>query len=885
MKNSKAVNTALMVIMLLFLSLYGCGGGGGSNDQQPDGDNDNSADGDRDRDVYIPPDGDKYSDGDADYENADVETAEMEADIVEYDLDDVTDGDAIDADEEYDTDAVDTSEEDADSAEFDTTENDSADSDEDIPDSDNIEDDVEVDTEGQCVADEEIGLDDLPFSVSRSTLNANSNYDGNQCFSYEMPGDDYVFSIELQKLDILEISLAPLEGSDFAIYILDSCHETIASCIEAADSNSAAENESLSFRAIEQGVYYIVVDSTQAGSGGSFEIVVELGQDNGVQPTAQCDSHMDCEAESGAGLCIMQDRWDASFCTLECEEDVDCEGFESGCCMPVPEFGGKFCYLAKYCGVAGMTALPGEACATENHPNMPLCDPIAGAEYCEDDKNVPYCSHSCTDDNECTDITGGCCVKQSPSAGTGTCVPGTDCPHSCTADVNIEHQNLPLTITNKSTSDYDNRVSAYDCVFTGTPGREVIFGVALNAGETLQATLSNSPLFDGVLYIAGGCGWTLAECGAFADNNGYGSGETLLYTADSSSTYYVAVDSTDFAQSGSFRLNLQLVDIGIDGDVEESEIDIEAEESEQPVDGDIEDNGCDPLAGYTHDELTSQVTVSGSTSGAVNDFQISGCGGSQQFGVDNYYAVEILAGDTLYALLDNTGDWDPSIAVYRNCAEGTCAKLTDSGLSSQDEYLTWTSNVNGTVYVVIDSPSPSGSGSYQLTLSLNEIVADGDSDTDSGGSSFCEIGDYSDIGSYDDLAGGGFTQTSSTTGAANHSEIDTGVANCLGTATPGPDKIYAIDLQYQQEIQITLSDVGDDFDPLLYVSSVCGKPIVCRAGSDDGGINEGEDIYFQAPANGTYYIVVDGPRTESDPSGGWYASGSYTITVTQAAGR
>ncbi len=884
MRKPEAVRAVLFLIFMLFIGAYGCGGGG-SNEEQPDGDSDNSSQPDGDRDTYIPPDGDR----DSLTEDSDIENFEPDTEFEEPDIEEHIDGDdEIEEEEDLDFENAEADEifeediEESDAEFSEGHEEETIDTDEDLLEG-GEEEEIEQEEQTLCAADEIVLRSQLPLKISGSTLNQENDFIGEQCFSYDMPGDDYVYSIELQKLDILEIDLAPLEGSDFAVYILDSCLETQSFCTEAADTASAAENETLTFRIITEGVYYIVIDTKDAGSGGAYELNLSLGTDSGVPPGEPCDSHMDCGADSGAGFCIVKDRWEASFCTMECEEDSDCDGFESGCCMTISELGGKFCHLAKYCGVAGMTALPGEACATADYPNMPLCNPIAGAEYCEDDKHTPYCSHTCTEDSDCSDLTGGCCVKNSPAAGSGTCVPGSDCPHACTADVNVEHQNLPITITNKSTSSYDNRVSAYDCTFTGTPGRDVVFGVALNAGETLQATLSNATSFDGVLYVTGGCGWTLAECGAFADDSGFGGTETLHYAAASNGVYFVVVDSTNFAQSGSFRLNLQLVDTGIDGDEESGEI--EDEISEDPTDGDSDGTVCSPLASYSRDELTASVSVNGSTAGATNDLQISGCGGAQQFGRDDYYAVEILAGDTLYALLDNTGDWDPSIAVYTDCMEGTCAKLTDSGLSAQDEQLTWTSSVNGTVYVVIDSPSPGSSGSYNLTLSLNEIIVDGDSDTDSGSSYLCQSSDYSDIGSYDDLAGDGFTETASTVGAANHSEIDTSQPNCLGTATPGPDKIYAIHLQYQQEIQITLSDVGDDFDPLLYISSLCGKPVICRSGSDEGGINEGEQIFFTAPANGTYYIVVDGPRNENDPSGGWYASGSYTLTITQATER
>ncbi len=877
-----------LFILVISISAYGCGGGDSDDGGGADGDIDKSIDKDQDPALEFDQeegaeDGDGDVDGDKDSGGED-------------DVDE-------DGDKEPDTDTNEDAEEDENiSSDGDEEPDQEPDSDGDIPvDGDDEIDDVEIETEIEieaepemdaveeeleleltCQTDLELSKTDLPYSQEHTTLGAGNTISTNGCDIGAMPGEDFMVAIEVEKLDILEISATPMEGNNVSIYVLDDCNEG-AQCLAGTDAADSSAAESLSLRVLADATLYILIDSPEAGVAGSFDLSISLGEDGDKLPGEVCQDHTDCDSASGAGICLQQGRFDVSFCTAECVQDGPCPGFNSGCCKEVPEYDGWYCHLANYCDGEGTTATLGETCASIYDPNQPLCDIMQGAELCMEDRRDAYCSHTCIDNSSCSDFADSCCIRKTQAAESGYCVQGSDCPQACEANIEVSHAQFPINITGQTTTGKENDVNAFGCKYPGTPGRDVVISLDLYADEELEASLTYAPNFDAVLYITDTCGWSEDECAALVDEAGFGSPEKLRFIVPSDGTYFLVIDSVDFAQAGQFLLSLSIDQGSTDGD---EELDTELElEAEAEMEMEIETISCNPVDTYSNAQLTSDVEIMGDTTNAANDFQQTGCAADLQLGRDDYYAVELLTGDTLYADLFPDGDWNPSLSVYLSCESGACDALTDSGLAGQGEFLEWQAPSAGTYYIVIDSPSPGsdGYGGYTLTLSLSDPNSDGDieEDTESSGPVSCTASDYTSIGAFSDLAGDGYTDSATTTGGSDNSDLDTEIANCLQTPAPGPDAIYAIDLEYQDTIWITLSDVGDDFDPILYISNVCANPTVCNTGADNGGINAGEQLSFEAPADGTYYIVIDGPRAEDDPSGGWYGSGSYTLTVTQ----
>lgn len=107
------------------------------------------------------------------------------------------------------------------------------------------------------------------------------------------------------------------------------------------------------------------------------------------------------------------------------------------------------------------------------------------------------------------------------------------------------------------------------------------------------------------------------------------------------------------------------------------------------------------------------------------------------------------------------------------------------------------------------------------------------------------------------------TATGDTTWATNQSSFPL-AQSCTGYFVDGGDLFHAVTLTQGTTIQATLTP-GPGFDAALYVVDGCGAA-ACLAGSDRPGAGASETLTFTAPANGTYYLVVDGAA-----SGGTYS--------------
>ncbi len=100
-------------------------------------------------------------------------------------------------------------------------------------------------------------------------------------------------------------------------------------------------------------------------------------------------------------------------------------------------------------------------------------------------------------------------------------------------------------------------------------------------------------------------------------------------------------------------------------------------------------------------------------------------------------------------------------------------------------------------------------------------------------------------------------------------------ATCAGWTMNGPESVYAVTLTEGQDITVELSDVSVNFNPGLYVLGACDSAADFCTGRDRGREGEGEWVYFQAPADGTYYIVVDSGEAED--------VGEFTLDVAEGA--
>lgn len=86
-------------------------------------------------------------------------------------------------------------------------------------------------------------------------------------------------------------------------------------------------------------------------------------------------------------------------------------------------------------------------------------------------------------------------------------------------------------------------------------GADAVYRVQLTAGQTLTATLTtDSAAFDASLYVLHGCDSDAFVAGS-SGTSGPGT-ESLAYTAATSTTYYVIVDSYHETEEGCYALHV-----------------------------------------------------------------------------------------------------------------------------------------------------------------------------------------------------------------------------------------------------------------------------------------------------------------------------------------
>jgi len=169
--------------------------------------------------------------------------------------------------------------------------------------------------------------------------------------------------------------------------------------------------------------------------------------------------------------------------------------------------------------------------------------------------------------------------------------------------------------------------------------------------------------------------------------------------------------------------------------------------------------------------------------------------------------------------------------------------MDNTCLGGQDVWDPWTGNESGetvlyfnegdaavTVYVIIDSYNVGAAGSFELVTKTGTIQ---------------QCIDDHDIGTVANLP---YTVNSNLTGKGNDVHF---LSNCAGTDA-SPEEVYEIDLTAGETIKVTATSTAD---LVLTISNNCS---VCLAGFDYGNAGDGETIYYVAPADGTYFITVEG---------------------------
>lgn len=138
------------------------------------------------------------------------------------------------------------------------------------------------------------------------------------------------------------------------------------------------------------------------------------------------------------------------------------------------------------------------------------------------------------------------------------------------------------------------------------------------------------------------------------------------------------------------------------------------------------------------------------------------------------------------------------------------------------------------------------------------------------------------------VSGTVYTDSGTTIGANNTN--NSVPANCNGsyTTTAGPDKIYQITLPVPGNrtgvCTISVDPTGANWDPSIYLLSVCTNGNSCGAGwgDDNGGSNVTEVVNLATVPAGTYFFFVDSFYGSGALSAGTYNL-NFNCPITTAA--
>ena len=111
-----------------------------------------------------------------------------------------------------------------------------------------------------------------PFSLSGSTQFAHANYGpssaGSSCTTHLADGADVVYRLNISAGDSIAVDYN--NSTDGALYIVSDCSDVNGTCIAGADLTGAGQTETLRYKFSYSGVFYLVLDSRNAGSTGTW---------------------------------------------------------------------------------------------------------------------------------------------------------------------------------------------------------------------------------------------------------------------------------------------------------------------------------------------------------------------------------------------------------------------------------------------------------------------------------------------------------------------------------------------------------------------------------------------------------------------------------------
>ncbi len=624
------------------------------------------------------------------------------------------------------------------------------------------------------------------------------------------------------------------------------------------------------------------------------ETVCDDGLDN------DNDSDIDCADTECAGIDPCGDENTAERCGdgLDNDNDGTTDCADADCAILGP------------CGPENTVAFCGDGLDNDNDTFVDCADTDCnGIGACGPENTDAYCI-----DRLDNDADGNTDCADADCAATNSCATGESCATPYTMA-------LPFRVTGSNFgADYVNNHNFYNTAGNCTTGNgvEAIFAVTLTAGQELRMDETNTS-FDAVIRVLGTCTDVNPTCLISSDytetNLRFTAPADGTYYIVLEAYYSSAAYAYDFSAMIVTASEAGLCADGFDNDgdgatdCDDTECFGQTGCTTELNCSDGNDNDGDTLVDCDDDDCATFIACLGGDSCAdalpvtlpfhatgtditadfTNAQSFTGTNCDPASGVEAVFAVTLTAGQRIK--MDEIGALDSVIHVIQPCANAsTCLMSEDAGTNEIN--LVFTAPADGIYYVILEawSGTPS-SKSYDFSIINWDVTEANCADTldeDFDGKIDCNDPDcFGQTGCTTELnCGDGFDNDDDTftdcddldcavatacelgEGCANPTVVTTFPYNVTGTnfgadyandhifssatctVTGGPEGIFAVDLLAGERLRLNETGTLDAQLRVLPACTTTAPVCLLNTGSES-------NILFTAPADGTYYVVLE----------------------------
>ena len=439
-------------------------------------------------------------------------------------------------------------------------------------------------------------ISNLPFYATDNYNCFTNDYDpgATNCnMTNNQIGPDGVYHINMTLSEPIlgRITLNPIDSVDVSVYVVTNCDQIPTSCVAGVDDFGVGESETVDFTIENQVDYYVIVDSSQEITEGSYDISIEEisllpndrcpGYDIPSLPYSTSDStseaYNDYDPESGgcatgwpqAGpdvvyhyytdidkviqvTMIPESTYDCSIYVV-----TDCNDIVGSCVVGADD---------NYYGIAETITFT----ATANVDYYIICDgyydtggnfdlvveeiiPTVTPTAAPTGTPTPVITNTPTQIPTATftpqlSPTPNISPTQAPTytpipTFTPTTVPNDVCP-GFTIDT-LPYTNDDSTVN--ATNDYDPGNNGCAGGWQ-QQGPDVVYNLTVQESKYIQAIILPESTYDASLYVITDCDNPVESCIAGADMNLEGGQESVIFYAEANVTYYIICDG--FWQTG-----------------------------------------------------------------------------------------------------------------------------------------------------------------------------------------------------------------------------------------------------------------------------------------------------------------------------------------------